>query len=82
MNLEPKKTEVAPFVRHIPQTEHVCPVCQKVFYAPRLRIYCSSDCKQKASWERNRDKFNERRRTKFGSDKAKKVKGTIDEKAQ
>ena len=65
MTLEPKKIDVTPFVRHIPQTEHACPVCQKVFHAPRLRVYCSSDCKQKASWERNKTEFNARRREKF-----------------
>ena len=80
--MEPKKTEVAPFVRHIPQTEHVCPMCEKVFNAPRLRVYCSSDCKQKASWERNRTEFNERRRTAYTSKNAKKVKGIDDEKAE
>lgn len=63
--MEPKQTTIKPFVRQIPQTEHICPVCQKAFVAPRLRVYCSSDCKQKASWERNKTVFNARRRQSF-----------------
>jgi len=65
---ETEKQITVSFVRHYKLTDHTCPSCGTVFQAPRLRIYCCSDCKQKASWERNRAKFNERRRTKFGSD--------------
>lgn len=77
--LEPKKIEVTHFVRLVPQTEHTCPICQKVFYASRIRVYCSLGCKQKASWERNCAEFNKRRRIKSGLTGTETVKGDNDE---
>jgi hypothetical protein len=63
--MEPQEKEVAvSFVRRIPLVEHTCPVCRTIFQAPSLRVYCSLECKQKASWERNGSEFNDRRKQK------------------
>lgn len=70
------------FVRCYKLTDHTCPVCGTVFQAPRLRVYCSLDCKQRASWERNRAEYNKRRRTKYRTKEAKTVKGANNETAQ
>lgn len=59
-----EKTVSVSFVRRYKLVEHSCPICEKVFQAPRLRVYCSSECKQKAAWERNGATFNERRKNK------------------
>ncbi len=80
--MEPQKKEVqVSFVRRYPLTEHTCPFCGKVFQAPRLRVYCSSECKQRASWERNGAEFNERRKAKQNEAERGKAKGVSDEKA-
>ena len=61
---EAEKQVSVSFVRRYKTSERSCPVCGTVFQAPRLRVYCSSDCKLKASWERNGAVFNERRRAR------------------
>lgn len=73
-----KQVEVS-FVRRYKLTEHTCPVCGKVFQAPRLRVYCSPECKQKAAWERHGTVFNERRRMKQEMKEARDTKGENDE---
>ena len=60
-----KQVEVS-FVRHYRMTEHACPVCQKVFQAPRLRVYCSLECKQKAAWSRHGGEWNENKKRRRG----------------
>lgn len=74
------------FVRRYKQTGHTCPVCGKVFQAPRLRVYCSSECKQKAAWERHGAEFNQRRKTRQkiaqGMNEVSGTKGESDETTQ
>ena len=59
--LKEKQVEIS-FVRHYKLTEHTCPVCETVFQAPRLRIYCSLECKQKAAWSRHGAEWNENKK--------------------
>ena len=73
-----EKSVPVSFVRHYKLTEHTCPICQTVFQAPRLRVYCGAECKQKAAWERHGAEFNERRKTKQAMKKAGDTKGGND----
>lgn len=70
------------FIRRYKLTDHICPVCGTAFQAPRLRLYCSPECKQKASWTRNGAEFNERRKAKYGKKEVRGTKGQNNETAQ
>lgn len=63
--MEPTKKEVSvAFVRHYTLVEHTCPVCNTVFTAPRLRVYCSPACTRKAAWERHGAEWNANRKAR------------------
>ncbi len=56
-----KSVEVS-FVRRYKLVEHICPTCETVFLAPRLRVYCTDSCKQKAAWGRHGAEWNENKK--------------------
>lgn len=63
--MDEQKHEVSvSFVRRYSQTAHTCPVCNTAFTGPKLRVYCSTECKQKAAWERHGAEWNENRKGK------------------
>lgn len=48
--------------RKIPLFEHVCPVCSEKFMGAKLAVYDKPECRKKAAWQRNGEKYNAARR--------------------
>lgn len=51
-----KRVEVH-FTRVYLQVEHVCPYCANVFQGAKTKVYCSSQCANRAAWERNGERY-------------------------
>jgi hypothetical protein len=48
-----KKEVSVRFVRHYALVKHTCPECDSEFVGPRVRRYCSVECRRRAAWKRN-----------------------------
>jgi len=50
------------YTRRIPLVEKLCPTCNSTFEGPKVRIYCSDECRRKADWAQNGKARNARRK--------------------
>jgi len=53
----PKQQKVMEIVRRLPLEQKMCPTCEKEFWGPAIRKFCSTSCRNKAAYYRNPEAY-------------------------
>lgn len=53
----PKQQKVMEIVRRLPMEKKTCPTCEKEFWGPAVRKFCSPSCRNKAAYHRNPEAY-------------------------